>query len=272
PPGGPVRGAEATKPRSAVSQGVGCRVMPILAVHSPLALAQIIARNIVPVAGILLFGWSAPNVLMLYFIDTMLSLGVIAMGVARHALPPPTDEGWAARANAEGGYVGVALMIIAVLAIPMGVPLIFMLVPSGADWRVMLADRSLHIGIALQIAATCWSGFGLVRALRTHTPDQLHLKRRSAFVFLRWLVLLMATYTGIFLIFGHYSALFFVVLYVATSIVIDVAPERFLHAMPGGDEIARSEPAIEGETRAPRPPAAPSAPPKPPHRHRSHRQ
>lgn len=167
---------------------------------------------------------------------------------------------------------GVALMIIAVLAIPMGVPLIFMLVPSGADWRVMLADSSLHLGIALQIAAACWSGFGLVRALRTHTPDQLHLKRRFAFVFLRWLVLLMVTYTGIFLLFGHYSALFFVVLYVATSVVIDVAPERFLHAMPGGDEIARSEPDSEGGTPAPHPPASPSAPLQPPHRHGSQRR
>ena len=245
---------------------------------SPLALAQIAARNIVPVVGILVFAWSAPNVLVLYFIDTMLALGVIAMGVARTMLPPPTDEGWAARANAEAGYVGVAVMIIAVLAVPMGVPLIFMLVPTGADWRVMLADRSLHIGIVLQVAAACWSGFVLVRALRTHTPAQLHLKRRSAFVFLRWLVLLMATYSGIFLIFGHYSALFFVVLYVATSIVIDVAPARFLRAMPGGDEIAASDPdegdeatASRSTTAPSRPNTAPPAAPKPPHRHGSHR-
>jgi Family of unknown function (DUF6498) len=244
---------------------------------SPLLIGQIVARNIVPVAGILLFGWSAPNVLVLYFIDTMLSLGVIAMGVARYMLPPPTDQGWAARANAEGGYVGVALLIIAVFAVPMGVPLIFMLVPTGADWRTMLVDRSLHIGIALQVAAVCWSGFGLVRALRTHTPGELRLKRRSAFVFLRWLVLLMATYSGVFLIFGHYSALFFVVLYVATSIVIDVAPERFLHAMPGGDEIAASEPEGEATVLPPsKPPAGatdlPPAAHKPAHRHGSRRR
>jgi hypothetical protein len=246
---------------------------------SPLLIAQIVARNIVPVAGILLFGWSAPNVLVLYFIDTMLSLGVIAMGVARHMLPPPTDQGWGARANAEGGYVGVALMIIAVFAVPMGVPLIFMLVPTGADWRVMLVDRSLHIGIALQVVAACWSGFGLVRALRTHTPDQLRLKRRAAFVFLRWLVLLMATYSGIFLIFGHYSALFFVVLYVATSIAIDVAPDRFLQALPGGDDIAASEPADEAPALPSSTPAPPRAPPgshptarKPPPRHGSRRR
>ncbi len=244
---------------------------------SPLLIAQIVVRNVVPVAGILLFGWSAPNVLVLYFIDTLLSLGVIATGVARHMLPPVTDQGWAARANAEAGYVGAGLMIMAVFAIPMGVPLIFMLVPSGADWRVMIADRSLFLGIALQLAAACWSGAGLYRALRNHTPDQLRLKRRAAYVFLRWLVLLMTTYSGIFLIFGHYSALFFVVLYVATSIVIDVAPDRFLHAMPGGDEIAASEPEGGAEAShhaapAQRRPSRPPAVPKPLHRQGSRKR
>jgi hypothetical protein len=224
---------------------------------SPLLISQIVARNIVPVAGILLFGWSAPNVLVLYFLDTMLSLGVIATGVARFMLPPPTDEGWAARANAEAGYVGAGVMIMAVFAIPMGVPLIFMLVPSGADWRVMIADRGLHLGIALQVAAACWSCFALYRALRTQTPDQLRLKRRFALVFLRWIVVLMATYSGFFVFLGHYSALFYVALFVATSIFIEIAPDRFLRAMPGGAEDAG--------------PASPSTSPPPHHRRRKQR-
>jgi hypothetical protein len=200
----------------------------------PLLITQIVARNIVPVAGILLFSWPAQNVLVLYFVDTLLSMGVIATGVARFMLPPATDEGWAARVNTEGGYVGAGLMIIAIFAIPLGVPLIFMLAPGGDDWRAMLTDRGLHIGIALQLAAACWSGFELHRALRTQTPDQLRLKRRFALVFLRWIVVLMATYSGFFIFLGHYSALFYVVLFVSTSIFIEVAPDRFLRAMPGG--------------------------------------
>jgi hypothetical protein len=218
----------------------------------PLLIAQIVARNIVPVAGILLFGWSAANVLVLYFIDTLLSMGVIATGVARFMLPPATDEGLAARINAEAGYIGAGLMIIAVVAVPLGVPLIFMLAPGGADWREMLADRGLHIGIALQVAAACWSGFGLYRALRTQTPDQLRLKRRFALVFLRWIVVLMVTYTGFFVFLGHYSALFYVVLFVATSIFIEIAPDRFLRAMPGGAEDA--DPEVPGVPTSAAPP------------------
>ena len=33
----------------------------------PVALAQVVTRNLVPLAGILLLGWSAPNILILYF-------------------------------------------------------------------------------------------------------------------------------------------------------------------------------------------------------------
>ncbi len=236
---------------------------------TPLALAQVVVRNIVPVAGILLFGWSAPNVLVLYFIDTLLSMGVIVTGIARFLLPPPNDQGLAARANAEFGYVGAGLMVIAVVAIPLGVPLIFMLAPGGADWREMLADRGFRIGIALQVAAACWSGVDLYRALRTQTPDQLRLKRRFALVFLRWIVLLMATYTGFFVIFGHYGALFYVTLYVATTIVIEIAPDRFLRAMPGGaEDMDPDVPAATTDKLAS--PPSPGAPPATAHRHDRH--
>lgn len=47
----------------------------------PIAIGQVVARNIVPVVGILAFGWSAASVLLLYFIDTTLSLGVMLAGL-----------------------------------------------------------------------------------------------------------------------------------------------------------------------------------------------
>jgi hypothetical protein len=49
---------------------------------NPIAIGQVVARNIVPVVGILAFGWPAANVLVLYFADTMLSMGVMFAGLA----------------------------------------------------------------------------------------------------------------------------------------------------------------------------------------------
>ena len=212
---------------------------PMTAVHpSPLAIANAVVRNLVPLAGILFLGWSAANVLILYFVDTLLAMAVMFAGLMRHFLPPPTDEGWAARANAEVGYVGVALAICAFLAVPLGVPLIFMLMGSDVAWRELLTDPGFRTALALQAIATFWSCRDLYRALRTHTPDELRLKRQFALVFLRWMAVIMVSYLGIGVFLGRYAAFFFVAIYGVATFMIEVAPDRFLRAMPGSAEDA----------------------------------
>jgi hypothetical protein len=205
---------------------------------SPLAIADAIVRNVVPLGGILFLGWSAAAVLILYFVDTMLAMAVMFAGLARHFLPPPTDEGWAARANAEVGYVGAALFICAFMAVPLGMPLIFMLAGSDVAWRDLLSDPAFRSGLVLQAIAAFWSCRDLYRALRTHTPEELRLKRQFALVFLRWMAVIMVTYLGVGFIFGRYAAFLFVAIYTAATIMIEVAPDRFLRAMPGGEEDA----------------------------------
>ena len=70
--------------------------------------------------------------------------------------------------------------------------------------------------------------------MRTHTPDELRLKRQFALVFLRWVVVLMVTYTGVVFLFGRWAPFVFVAVYAGASIVIDIAPDKFLRVMPGG--------------------------------------
>ena len=55
---------------------------------------------------------------------------------------------------------------------------------------------------------------------------------------LRWIVLLFVAYFGVGFWFGAWSAFVFVAVYAGVSIVIDIAPDRFLRAMPGGAEDA----------------------------------
>ncbi len=209
----------------------------------PLALAQAVARNLIPLAGILFLGWSAPNVLILYFVDTLFAMMVMFAGLMRSFLPPPSDEGWAARANAEVGYVGAGLFLAVVLAIPLGVPLLFMLGGSVVGWRELLADPTFRSGLVLQAITAFWSGRDLYRALKTHTPDELRLKRRFALVFLRWMAVVMVSYFGVGFFLGRYAAFFFVALYTIATIMIDVAPDKFLRVMPGGAEDAGALPA-----------------------------
>lgn len=124
------------------------------------------------------------------------------------------------------------------MCVPLGIPLIFML--SGSDVTVasLFADSSFRSGLLLQAVTALWSGVGLYSALKTRTPETLRLKLHFALVLLRWIALLAVTYTGIVLVFGRFAAFIYVAIYAAVSIVVDVAPDKFLRVMPGGAEDA----------------------------------
>lgn len=213
---------------------------------TPLDIAQTVARNLVPLGGILFLGWSADNVLLLYFVDTMLAIAVMFAGLMRYFTPPTNQPGVAARINAEVGYVAVALFIAAFISIPLGVPIYFILAMSDRGLAEIFADEAFRGGLVLQAIAAFWSCWGLYRALATHTPEELRLKRRFGLVFLRWMVVLMAAYSGFVFLLGKWASLVLVVVYVAATIMIDVAPDRFLRAMPGGAEDADPLPGTTG--------------------------
>ena len=208
---------------------------------SPIVIANAVARNVVPLAGILFFGWSGANVLLLYFLDTMLAMTVMFAGLARHFMPAGAD-GVAARAYAEFTCVAGALFIAAFMAVPLGMPLFILLAASGTTWSSVIDDPMFRSGLVLQAIAAFWSGVGLYRALRTHTPEELRLKRQFAFVFLRWIAVLMVWYLGIGFLFGRFAAIVFVAVYAAATVMIEVAPDRFLRLMPGGAEDADPQP------------------------------
>lgn len=228
-----------------------------------LVISQLVVRNLVPVAGILFFDWSALNVLVLYLVDTLLMMSVIMAGAMR-CFVPVDDHSWASRANSEVGYLGISLVFVAFVAVPLGVPLIFM---TGGDLpgiKATLADTSFHTGVIIQVAAAFWSWLDLRRAIDAgYTLEQLRLKRRFSLVFLRWMAVVLVAYTPIGQLLGYAGAFAFVIIYAGVSIFVDIAPDRFLRLMPGGAEDADPLP---GETRAPARRVATSLPDKQPRR------
>jgi hypothetical protein len=208
---------------------------PISRAASALAIAQVVVRNAVPVVGILFFGWNAFNVLALYLLDTLMTIAAICAGVAR-SFAAADATGIAGRVKMESGLVAAGIFIAAIMGIPLGVPLIFMTNGDTAMMRTTFTDRGFYIGAAVQAAMVLWMYLGIRRAMATGaTPASLGLKRRFALVFLRWIVVLIVVYFGIGQLFGHYAPFMFVLVYVAASIVEEIAPDRFLRAMPGGE-------------------------------------
>ena len=202
---------------------------------TPIAIAQAIARNVVPLVGVLVFHWSAGNVLILYLLDTLLSMAVIIAGLASSLTPLPDDEGVGGWINAEAGYVLGGLLTAALLAVPLGMPVGIMLAASGFSFREAFNDSSLRGGALLQAVVALWSYIELYRALRTHSPAQLKLRQRFALVFMRWVVVIMVTYFILDILPPSRPVLLIlVVAYIAGSIFAEIAPDRFLRAMPGG--------------------------------------
>ena len=99
----------------------------------PIAIGRIVARNLVPVAGILALDWSASTVLLLYFVDTMLSIGVIFAGLMSWLGRGSVEDRWASRLNAEVGYVAGAAFLVAFISVPLGMPLVFVGALAGWD-------------------------------------------------------------------------------------------------------------------------------------------
>jgi hypothetical protein len=197
-----------------------------------LTAASAIARNVAPLVGILLLGWNARNVLYLYFIDTLLAMGVILAGLIRHFQPPVEGEGWAARLNGEVGAIAGALFVVAIFALPLGIWLAMML---GGDLALgeVLRDREFLVAAAWQAGAALWSYGALVEALRSHSPETLRLKRRFALVFLRWIALIFCS-QFVAILPTRYALVGLVAIYAALSIWTEIAPDHFLRALPPG--------------------------------------
>ncbi len=202
----------------------------------PIAIAQTVARNIVPLVGILVFHWSAGNVLILYLFDTLLAIGMIVAGIASSFAPSPDGEGAGGWINAVAGQLTAGLLVAAFMAIPLGTPVGIMLAASDFSFRDAFHDASLRNGAIIQAVLALWSYVGLYRALRTHSPSELRLRQRFALVFMRWVVVIMVTYVIIEILPpGEIVLLLLVAAYIGASIFAEIAPDRFLRSMPGGE-------------------------------------
>lgn len=200
---------------------------------SPLSIAQIVARNLAPVVGIVAFGWSASTVLLLYFADTMFSLGVMFAGLLSWFGRGRVEDQWAARLNAEVGTIAGAAFIIAIIAVPLGMPLLFVGVAAGWEGVAsVFSDPALQAGLVWQFAAAVWSYGALWRELHVRSPEELGVKRRFALVFLRWIAVILVVYSPLLYLFGRYGPAVLVAVYAGASIVAEVAPDRLLALFP----------------------------------------
>lgn len=192
------------------------------------SFAGVVARNIAPLGGVLLLGWDARNVLLLYCVDTVLTMSVICAGIAGAFMPGSLSA-------RKGSATAAGIVIIPIMIAIVAGTLPFVL-GRGFDWYAAIQDPAVRTGALWQAIAALWSCRDLIRALRTATPESLRLERRFGLVLSRWLTTVSVALVIVSDRFGHYGSVVLVATYVVLSIWIEVAPHHFVAGMPSRNE------------------------------------
>jgi hypothetical protein len=178
-------------------------------------LASIIARNLAPIAGLLLLGWNAAHMALLYYIDTVVSIGSLVLLLFLHGTDMPIDL------STPKGKAAVALSVAVLAGVYAAVfawPVIVMFGMSGGGTD--LADRAFLGGLAGQLFAACTTFVTMDRQLRGRGAGQeAIIKSRFGIVTLRWVAVLAISFVAPF-------AVVIVVVYSAASIYWELKPPK----------------------------------------------
>jgi hypothetical protein len=224
-------------------------------------VASVVVRALVPIAGVVFLHWSASNLLIVYFADTLasfFSVSVLAAGRLSEADEASGPE-WYRRLYRGIRLAGSGAAIALVIGlVPFGF-LLFMLLFQDFFWRMALYDRDLWIGVAAQFCAAVTlllREYGRIEA----APDADRLIRaRFGLVFMRWFVV-----CGVFMLsaeilapWGETLAWLFgfvlVLTYALATIAMELQPRQLLTWFGAGD-------LVPGGSRAPQRDAAAGGP------------
>ena len=194
----------------------------------------LILRNAIPLIGILFLGWSAQNLIVLYFADTLGAMWALVTGLALNFPEAKMQTGFFGRLNAWGTMLFVGAFLIAFMAIPLGMPLFIYLMMVEWDWRVALADTEFVFGIVLIAALSLVGMLRHYQTIEQLTPDKSNVKNDFGILMTRWVIVLLLIYMVGFLL-GEWGAYVMVFGYLAATVASEIVPERFLNLFGRGD-------------------------------------
>jgi len=166
----------------------------------PSSLASLVTANVAPVVGVLVLGWSPIAILILYFVDTLLSLGVVMLMVMLHVTGNARGQRFSGFQDWAQG-IGALVFLGAIFALPLSLPLWFIGPPNVAA-EFERPGSGLFYAILLQVAMSAYSAVRMHRDLEQRHDDDRVLVRRGLYVMARWITLFIAMGTGLVELFG----------------------------------------------------------------------
>jgi hypothetical protein len=186
--------------------------------------AIVVARALIPIAGVVFLGWSAPKLLVVYFADT-----AAAYYAFLSALALATDKAIVRGVPAVIRAVLVPLPTLALVGFFFGIlPLFVMLDLQDVAWRDLLRDGELWRGVALQFVLA----FAVIvpRAWQHATGGAggTSVRLQGACLTLRWLGMIVV---GFFMAPGIPRIVYgpvLIAVYAAMTAALELAPVRVL--------------------------------------------
>jgi hypothetical protein len=186
----------------------------------------VVLRNLIPVVGILFLGWSAQNLIALYFADTLGAMWALITALALNLPEAKLGKGLLVRAQAYATVIFATAFLVAFIAIPLGMPLFIYAMAVQWDWRAAFGDTDFGYGL-LVIAGLAFVGMlRHYQVIARLTPDGSNAKRDFGILITRWFLVMVLIYFAGFLL-GELGAYVMVIGYVAATVASEIFPERF---------------------------------------------
>ncbi len=218
---------------------------------TPAAIAALIARNLVAPFGVLFLGWSATNLLILYYLDTVLEFAVLIVLIGRHVTGIGPAGAKTRPFNGPGDWIkmSIAALFAAVLiGLPLGVPVMMVAGAYDVSWSELM-DRTFLWALAAQAVTSVSGAVQAHRMLLARSDDEHVLKHRAAFVFGRWLVVVFAVVVVPFTLLGRWlGGAVLVAIYAGASVYFELFPGRALRWL--NPKEARADEAEQEKARA----------------------
>ena len=143
------------------------------------AIAGIVVRNVVPVVGMVAYGWRAPHLVLLYYVDTMVSVATVFTLLFMYGKDMPLDP--RDPKQLAGAVVGL-LALVAVFGFVFGMPLLFVSMMDTIEW----GDEDLRVGLLVQLLLGCTTFLTMSHELRVAKDPELLIRARWGYVTMRW--------------------------------------------------------------------------------------
>jgi len=189
-------------------------------------LVFVALRSIVPVVGIVFFAWPGTRLLIVYYFDTCAALAGVIVLIGIHGFADPDPRARAAARTLPGFAKAVllALLFTAFFAVPLGAPVLFMLL--GAAPEVWDELNGLGPFLVLQLTAVASSVLWLHREIYRRHNDERVLMHHAAFIVARWAAVILASFVPFLPELA--GPAFLVAAYAGASIAFEIEPGRAL--------------------------------------------